>query len=325
MAELTPRTSQSGLLQAERAKATFAVDRMTSAFYGGDENVARRRFIIGPIEDVGVERYEWTRGEGMARSVKHFIDIHKEFTTRKFKTQPFDTNYMSENATLSGPLMTTFGLGLPTVIGQASPEQAMVWLPKIFSFQMVLPYCQTELGHGSNLRGILTTATFDEATGDFDLHTPCLEALKWWNSGAGAVATHGVVVAKLIIRGKNYGNHFFFVQLRDENHNLLPGIEAGDHGPKLADDFIDSGYIRFTHVRVPREHLFAKRQHVERDGTYVRHESGKAEGTQFATYTSMMNARAGMVSMCSGRLAQGAVIAARYSCCLLYTSPSPRD
>lgn len=35
--------------------------------------------------------------------------------------------------------------------------------------------------------------------------------------------------------GKEYGIHVFMLQLRDENHKPLPGIEMGDVGPKLGD------------------------------------------------------------------------------------------
>ncbi len=37
--------------------------------------------------------------------------------------------------------------------------------------------------------------------------------------------------------------HVFMVQLRDENHALLPGIEAGDVGAKLGDHAIDTGML----------------------------------------------------------------------------------
>ncbi len=45
----------------------------------------------------------------------------------------------------------------------------------------------------------------------------------------------------LSLSRKEYGVHVFMVQLRDESHTLLPGIEAGDVGAKLGDHAIDTG------------------------------------------------------------------------------------
>jgi acyl-CoA oxidase len=35
-------------------------------------------------------------------------------------------------------------------------------------------YAQTELGHGSFVRGLETTATFDQAKDDFVIHSPTI-------------------------------------------------------------------------------------------------------------------------------------------------------
>jgi acyl-CoA oxidase len=45
---------------------------------------------------------------------------------------------------------------------------------------MIGTYAQTELGHGTFIRGLETTATFDEKTQEFVLNTPTLTAFKWW-------------------------------------------------------------------------------------------------------------------------------------------------
>ena len=40
---------------------------------------------------------------------------------------------------------------------------------------------------------------------------------------------------------------------------------------QVGDNFVDIGYLRMNGVRIPRRHLMEKRQHVEPDGTYVKH------------------------------------------------------
>lgn len=44
-------------------------------------------------------------------------------------------------------------------------------------------WLQTELGHGTFLRGLETTATYDPDTEEFVLHSPTLTSYKWWAGG----------------------------------------------------------------------------------------------------------------------------------------------
>lgn len=53
-----------------------------------------------------------------------------------------------------------------------------------------------------------------------------------WPTGMYA-ATHGVVFAQLIIDGTHHGVFGFFMQFRDEEGNLMPGVEIGEIGPKM--------------------------------------------------------------------------------------------
>jgi len=306
------------LLPLEREKATFDVDRMSEAIYGGPSGVKRRKFILLPAAKmVYPEKYEWSREKMMSKSIEDFIAIHKDFVQEGYRPQRDEVGWMGEMAQQTGSMMPHFGLFLPTIMGQGSLDQIMIWLPKALNFEIIGCYAQTELSHGSNIRGLQTVAHYDSTCQEFILNTPTLGSMKWWNSNIGLVATHAAVYANLILDGKEYGLHVFMLQVRDENHETLPGIELGDCGIKLGDNAIDTGYMRLQNVRVPRQHLMSKRQHVEADGTYVKHISPDKKGSALASrasYVTMMQARAGMISLAAGRLSIAATIAVRYSC-----------
>ena len=59
-------------------------------------------------------------------------------------------------------------------------------------------YVQTELGHGSDVMSLETTATYDPATKEIIINTPSLSATKFWPGGLGKTANHAVLFARLI-------------------------------------------------------------------------------------------------------------------------------
>ena len=77
--------------------------------------------------------------------------------------------------------------------------------------QITGSYSQTELGHGSDVAGLQTTATFDEKTDEFIINTPSILATKFWPGDLGLFSSHTIVFAKLIIEGNKYGIHPFLV------------------------------------------------------------------------------------------------------------------
>jgi|TARA_R110002003_G_scaffold52_11_gene4424 acyl-CoA oxidase len=89
---------------------------------------------------------------------------------------------------LTPPLHVT----VTTVREQASKEQQAYWMPQILNYDIIGCYAQTELGHGSNVRGLETTATWDPTKKEFEIHSPHLTASKWWNGSMGRTATHAV-------------------------------------------------------------------------------------------------------------------------------------
>jgi len=57
----------------------------------------------------------------------------------------------------------------------------------------------------------MTTATFDEATDEFIIHTPSLMATKFWPGDLGLFASHIIIMAQLWIDGNKYGIAPFLV------------------------------------------------------------------------------------------------------------------
>ena len=142
------------------------------------------------------------------------------------------------------------------------------WLVPAADMRLPGAFAMTETGHGSDVQAIGTTATYDPETEEFVIHTPFRGA---WKDYLGNAAQHGraaTVFAQLITGGVNYGVHCFFVPIRDEEGNFLPGVGGEDDGPKGGLNGVDNGRLHFDHVRIPRDHLLNRYGDVAPDGTY---------------------------------------------------------
>lgn len=95
-----------------------------------------------------------------------------------------------------GALDLHIGMFIPTLETQADEEQKAHWLPLAYNLAIIGTYAQTELGHGTYLAGLETTATWDPAHRDFVLHSPTLTASKWWPGALGRTSTHAVVMVR---------------------------------------------------------------------------------------------------------------------------------
>jgi acyl-CoA oxidase len=200
---------------------------------------------------------------------------------------------------------------------QGTKEQQQFWLEAARNGDFLAAYAQTELGHGSNVRGIETTATLDTRTREYVVHSPTLTSMKWWPTGMYA-CTHALVFANLMIDGTNHGFHGFMVQLRGSDGKVMAGVELGEIGPKLNSTSNNIGYCRFTRVRVPMNHLFSKHSSVAIGGSGAKYVAAPRSLSKFR-YISMMLARVSIVGVAYEELAKACTIAIRYGpphgCC----------
>ena len=143
------------------------------------------------------------------------------------------------------------------------------FLPEISRGELLGGFAMSELGHGSNVRDLETTATYDAATREFVINTPTGSAHKEW---IGNAAVHGrmmTVFAQLIVNGTNHGVHAILVPVRQPQGALCEGVRIADSGHKEGLNGVDNGRIWFDHVRVPREHLLNRFGDVSAEGVYA--------------------------------------------------------
>ncbi len=129
-------------------------------------------------------------------------------------------------------------------------------------------FAMTETGHGSNVKGLHTTATYDHDTQEIIIHSPDEAAGKEYIGNA-MHSTMAAVFAQLIVNGENHGVHAVLVPIRNEKGEVLPGVTVKDCGYKMGLNGVDNGRIWFDQVRVPKDNLLNKYGDITEDGEYT--------------------------------------------------------
>ena len=213
--------------------------------------------------------------------------------------------------------------------GNGTDEQITYWLQERGAAMMRGIYgcfAMTELGHGSNVGQLQTTAIFNESNNTFTINTPNLTATKWWIGGAAHSATHSVVYARLIIKGKDYGVKTFVVPLRNtKTFQLETGVVIGDIGAKMGRDGIDNGWIQFNDVVIPKENMLCRFIQVTNNGNGDVKVKVQPQLDQISGYSALLSGRVNMV-MDSFRFgAKFATIATRYAVGRQQFAPQTKD
>lgn len=160
-----------------------------------------------------------------------------------------------------------FGLWGGAVANLGTKKHHDKYLTKTGTLELPGCFAMTETGHGSNVRGLETTAVFDPEKDELIVHSPSEGAGKEYIGNA-LHSKMAAVFCQLIVGGVNYGVHAIVVPLRNNAHELLPGITIKDNGYKLGLNGVDNGRIWFDKVSVPRENLLDRFGGITKEGKY---------------------------------------------------------
>ena len=161
-----------------------------------------------------------------------------------------------------------FGLWGMSVYALGTKKHYKKYLKDIGSLALPGCFAMTETHHGSNVKGLETTATYNHSNCTFTIHTPHEKAQKEYIGNAALHGEMATVFAKLIIDNLDYGVNAFVVPLRDKEGVVLSGITIGDCGPKMGLNGVDNGTIRFNNVVIPKENMLDRFASVNEEGAF---------------------------------------------------------
>ncbi|MCD2188852.1 acyl-CoA dehydrogenase family protein [Actinomycetospora soli] len=198
-----------------------------------------------------------------------------------------------------------------------NPEQQARYLPAVMDLSLPGCFGMTETGHGSDVQSVHTTATYDPATQEFVVDTPTESARKDYIGNAARDGRMAAVFVQLWSAREGevptrHGVHAVLVPLRDEQGNVLPGVEITDDGHKEGLNGVDNGRLAFHGVRVPRENLLDRYGTVAPDGTYS--SSIESENRRFFTMLgALVRGRISVSGSAVGAAQLALTIALRYA------------
>ncbi|KAG6460357.1 hypothetical protein O3G_MSEX011937 [Manduca sexta] len=193
---MTEQTKVNADLQQERKKCTFNITELTNFIDGGPHMTEERRKREEKVLKEGIH-IEEVPSEYLSHKEKYELAVKKAcmlFKLIRRWQEEENTGMESFRAVLGGslgsailqdgsPLTLHYVMFIPTLMGQGTVEQQAYWVGRAFNLDIIGTYAQTELGHGTFVRGLETTATYDPKTKEFILNSPTLTAYKWWPGG----------------------------------------------------------------------------------------------------------------------------------------------
>ncbi|XP_067907728.1 peroxisomal acyl-coenzyme A oxidase 2-like isoform X2 [Heterodontus francisci] len=222
-------------IESERKAPSFDVEKLVNLWDGGAEHTRTRRSVEHVIHSDAVfsqeNKYFLTQTEQYESAVKRAVHLQQKMKELGWTDDGPEMQFAIGALGRNVAFQIHSEVFIPTITELGTDAQIAKWVPLAKNYQIIGAYAQTELGHGTYLRGLETTASFDNSSQDFILNTPKLTSIKWWPGDC---------------------------------------IKIGDIGPKMAFNHIDNGYLMLQNVHVPRENMLSRYSEVTSDGSYLK-------------------------------------------------------
>ena len=272
-------TEEQEVATPSKKEASFDVKAMTALLDGEDADIiqkvksiiTRPEFAYVQSTDKNVQREQvlkWAKilaKEGLG-AIAYPKEYGGEDDMRKYFAVMETLSY--HDLSLVIKFGVQFGLFGMSVFYLGTKKHHKKYLKDIGTLALPGCFAMTEMGHGSNVRDIETTATYDKKKQEFIIHTPHEAAGKEYIGNAAVHGRMATVFAQLIINEVNYGVSALLVPIRDEKGNPLPNVRIEDCGEKMGLNGVDNGRLWFNQVRIPRENLLDRFASVSKEGVY---------------------------------------------------------
>ncbi|MGW4124442.1 acyl-CoA dehydrogenase family protein [Nocardia sp. NPDC004711] len=242
------------------------VDSFADSLFGGRRAAAQRYNKLFGEEGFDQDWWAATKDPG-ARAYERYLRLLPSLSAVETVSDLRECLTLHEQSTVVDPhlgalLTVQVNLVLGTLLEQHSRTgEVDTALTELLAGRAVGAYVLTEVGHGSDLNNLETTAVYDPADGGgFVLNTPTDAAIKFMPTTAAppvaGVARFGIVFARLIIGETAHGVYPFLVWMCDANGHVRSGltIRRMPDKPGLG---MDNAMTRFDNVRVSRECLLS--------------------------------------------------------------------